>query len=134
MEGDTAGETRLTDASEGWNPVATATPLPGFKHALRRLIISVLIDLADLQTGNCELRFAMGDYFRTRSQGAELPYLELVSGPLPKPAPSRKKPYPCCAIGSERGKQMPPLVFLYPRNTLKLGHAIPSPDWCDPRF
>ena len=70
------------------------TPLPGSKHALRRLTISVLVDLADLQPGHCELRFAMGAYFRARSQGAELPYLDLVSGPLPKPAPSRKKAFP----------------------------------------
>jgi hypothetical protein len=46
---------------------STVAPLPGSKHALRRLIISVLIDLADLQPGHCELRFAMGDYFRARS-------------------------------------------------------------------
>ena len=87
-------------------------------------------------TGHYELRFAMGDYFRARSQGAELPYLDLVSGPLPKPAPSRgiEKPCPCCVIGSERSKKMAPRVFLYPQNTLKLLHAIPSPDWCDPRF
>jgi hypothetical protein len=73
---------------------STATPLPGSKHAFRRLIISVLIDLADLQPGHCELRFAMGDHFRARSQGAELPYLDLVSGPPSKPAPSRKKAFP----------------------------------------
>jgi hypothetical protein len=73
---------------------STATPLPGSKHALRRLIISIFVDLADLQPGHCELRFAMGDYFRARSQGAELPYLDLVSGPLPKPVPSRKKAFP----------------------------------------
>jgi hypothetical protein len=70
---------------------STATLLPGSKHAFRRLIISVLIDLADLQPGHCELRFAMGDYFRARSQGTELPYLVLVSGPPSKPAPSREK-------------------------------------------
>ena len=70
---------------------STATPLPGSKHALRRLIMSLLIDLADLRPVRCELRFAMGDYFRARSQGSELPYLDLVCGPLPKPAPARKK-------------------------------------------
>jgi hypothetical protein len=72
---------------------STGTPLPGSKHTLRRLVLSVLVDLADLQPGHCELRFAMGDYFRARSQGAELPYLDFVSGPLPKPATSRKKAF-----------------------------------------
>jgi hypothetical protein len=73
---------------------STVAPLQGSKHALWRLIIFVFIDVADLQPGHCELRFAMGDYFRARSQGAELPYLDFVSGPLPKPAPSRKKAFP----------------------------------------
>jgi hypothetical protein len=63
---------------------STAMPFPGSKHALRRLIISVLVGLADLQPGHYELRFAMGDHLRARSQGAALPYLDLVSAPLPK--------------------------------------------------
>jgi hypothetical protein len=95
---------------------STATPLPGSKHALRRLIISVLVDLADLQTGHCALRFAIGDCFRARSQGAELPYLDLVSYPPSKPAPSRgiEKPCPYCVIASERSKHNAPARFPLP--------------------
>ena len=127
MEGDTAGETRLTDASEGWNPVATATPLPGFKHALRRLIISVLIDLADLQTGNCELRFAMGDYFRTRSQGAELPYLDLVSCPPAQTCTFAEKTLPLLCDWVRTRQANAPARFPLPPKYPKAAPCDPFP-------
>ena len=38
-----------------------------------------LMAQADFKAGRYELRFAVAEYFRARSQGAELPYLDVVT-------------------------------------------------------
>ena len=38
-----------------------------------------LMSAAEFQAGRYELRFAVAEYFRARSQGAELPYLDVVT-------------------------------------------------------
>jgi 5-hydroxyisourate hydrolase len=38
-----------------------------------------LMSAAEFQAGRYELRFAVADYFRARGQGAEVPYLDVVT-------------------------------------------------------
>jgi 5-hydroxyisourate hydrolase len=38
-----------------------------------------LMSAAEFQAGRYELRFAVAEYFRARGQGAELPYLDVVT-------------------------------------------------------
>jgi len=52
----------------------------------------------------------MGDYLRARSQGAALPYLDLVSAPLPKL--------------HHRGKNLSPVVWLGPNVASKYPRAF----------